>query len=162
MVSKEMNLSFYAEGKSLIEINECTSRATTTISHSFNNMGGINSEIRQVRKTNNIIEFNYYGPVYVNVKADSATIAWRKKDDLSKRGLAYDEYTNNKIRIEKDGKLLSVKVFPLKKVTDKPSVSFTTVEYTAYIAKEEMNLYDAMNCNNGKYLSKSVSTNTDT
>jgi hypothetical protein len=55
MVSKEMNLSFYAEGKNLIEINECTSRAITTISNSFNNMGGLNSEIKQVRKTNNII-----------------------------------------------------------------------------------------------------------
>lgn len=55
MVSKEMNLSFYAEGKHLIEINECTSRAVTSISNSFNSLGGVNSEIRQVRKTNNII-----------------------------------------------------------------------------------------------------------
>ena len=62
-----MTLTFYAEGKSLIEVNECRSRAIVSISHSFNTLGGINSEIRQVRKTNNIIEFNYYGPVYLHV-----------------------------------------------------------------------------------------------
>lgn len=38
-IKESMNLSFYAEGKSLIEINECTSRASTTISKSFNNLG---------------------------------------------------------------------------------------------------------------------------
>lgn len=50
-----MNLSFYTEGKSLIEINECTSRAVTTVSSNFKEVSGTNSDIKQVRKTNNII-----------------------------------------------------------------------------------------------------------
>lgn len=46
-------------------------------------------------------------------------------------------------------------------IVEKPKVSFTSVEYSAYLAEEEMNLYDAMNCNNGKYLSKSIASNTE-
>ena len=75
-----MNLSFYAEGKSLIEINECKSRASTTISKSFNNLGELNGDIRQVRKTNNIIEFTFYGPIYVHIQSESSTALWRPKD----------------------------------------------------------------------------------
>ena len=39
-----------------------------------------NSEIRQVRKMNNIMEFMSYGPVFLQVKSKGGTIAWRKKD----------------------------------------------------------------------------------
>jgi hypothetical protein len=133
----------------------------TMISHSFNSIGGLNSNIKQVRKTNNIIEFNYYGPVYINVKADSATLAWRRKDELTLQGFGYDEYTSNKIRIDKEGNILTVEVFPLKKIIEKPKVSMKNVEYSAFLAEEEMNLYDAMNCNNGAYLSKSISSNAE-
>ena len=159
MVAKEMNLTFYAEGKSLIEVNECRSRAIVSISHSFNTLGGISSEIRQVRKTNNIIEFNYYGPVYLHVEAASATVAWRKKDDLTKLGRGYDEYTSNKIRLDRNGNDLKVEVFPLKQLADKPTVTLTNVDYTAYLAEEEMNLYDAINCNHGTYLQKTSASN---
>jgi hypothetical protein len=43
-----------------------------------------------VRKTNNIIEFNHYGPIFLNVQAISATISWRKKDIETGEGTAYD------------------------------------------------------------------------
>lgn len=46
----------------------------------------------------------------------------------------------------------------MKKVADKPAVSLTNVEYTVFLAEEEMNLYDAINCNHGTYLQKSISS----
>jgi len=80
VVQKLMNFSFYSEGKNILEINECKSRAVTTILNSFTTTDKANSEIKQVRKSNNIIEFLFYGPVYVQVYAESGTIAWRRKD----------------------------------------------------------------------------------
>jgi hypothetical protein len=35
MVAGESNFTFYAEGKSVVEINECQSRAIATVSDSF-------------------------------------------------------------------------------------------------------------------------------
>lgn len=159
MVSNEVNLTFYAEGKTLIELNECKSRAVVSISNSFNNLGGINSEIRQVRKSNNIIEFQFFGPVYVHVQASSATVAWRKKDELKKLGFGYDDYGSNKIRIDKVESQLQINVFPLKKLSEKPRPVLSEVEYTAFLAEEEVNLYNAMNCFDGTYLSKSYKSN---
>ena len=86
---------------------------------------------------------------------------WRKKDELTKQGFGYDEYSSNKVRIDKEGDMLTVEIFPLKKIAEKPKVSLTSVSYTAFIAEEEMNLFDAMNCNNGQYLSSSISSNTE-
>lgn len=66
-----------------------------------------------MRKTNNIIEFMYYGPVYVQVEAKSGTIAWRRKDQVKKIGYGYDEYFPSKIRYGiSDGKL-KVEVYQL-------------------------------------------------
>lgn len=67
VVNGNMNFSFYSEGKSVMEINECKSRAVTTVFHSFSTDDRVNSEIKQVRRSNNIIEFMYYGPVYVQM-----------------------------------------------------------------------------------------------
>jgi len=80
MVSSTMNFTFYSEGRNVLEINECKSRAITTVFHDFSTADRMNSEIKQVRKANNIMEFQYYGLVYVQIEAVSATIAWRKKD----------------------------------------------------------------------------------
>lgn len=80
LIKDSMNLSFYAQGKSIIEINECTSRASTTISKNFNNLGELNGDIRQVRKTNNIIEFTHYGPIYIHIQSKTSTVLWRPKD----------------------------------------------------------------------------------
>jgi hypothetical protein len=77
-----------------------------------------------VRKTNNIIEFSSYGPVYVHIQSKSSTALWRPKDELTRRGYGYDEYSTNKIRIEKLGnKQLKVDVYPLKKMVSKPTVN---------------------------------------
>ena len=46
------------------------------------------------------MEFMYYGPVYLQVKADSSTIAWRKKDDAKATGYGYDAYMSSKIHYE--------------------------------------------------------------
>ena len=153
-----MNFSFYAEGKTLIELNECQSRAIATISTSFNDITAINSEIRQVRKSNNIIQFSHFGPIFLNVQAISATISWRKKNLDTGEGTAYDLYTNNKIRIDKVGNELKVEVFPPKKITKDPKIKLSNINYKVFLAEEQSNLYNAMNCNNGVYLERQAAT----
>lgn len=122
----------------------------------------MNSDIKQVRKANNIIEFTYYGPVFIHVEASSATISWRKKDEMTGQGFGYDEYGTSKIRIDKTSGFLSVEVFPLKLLVSKPQVTFEYVNYTSYLAEEEMGLYDAINCHNGTYLTEAIATNSET
>ena len=46
------------------------------------------------------MEFMHYGPVYLQVKAKSATIAWRKKDPLKKLGYGYDVYMPSKLQYD--------------------------------------------------------------
>ena len=92
------NFTFYSEGKSLLEINECKSRAVATVYKSFDTTSRLNSPVRQVRRTNNIMEFTHYGPVYLQVQAKSGTIAWRRKDELKKLGYGYDQYFATKLR----------------------------------------------------------------
>lgn len=40
-------------------------------------------------------------------------------------------------------------------------LKFEYVNYTAFVADEEMNLYDAINCNHGTYITKALSSNSD-
>ena len=152
MVANTMNFSFYSEGKSILEINECKSRAVTTVYHSFSTEDRANSLIKQVRKTNNIIEFNYYGPVYVQVEAKTGTIAWRKKDEAKKIGYGYDQYFPSKIRYEVEGTKLKVQVFPLRKSKlENVDVKFNELYYSAVVTFEEMGIYDALNCERGDF-----------
>lgn len=108
----------------------------------------MNSQVRQVRKTNNIVEFMYFGPVYVQVQAKSGTVSWRKKNDATKAGHGYDYYTSSKLRYEfsqfEPG--LKVEVFKLKQIVEESPIKFKKLTYTVYIAAEEMNLYEAINC----------------
>jgi hypothetical protein len=158
MVVGTMNFTFYSEGKSILEINECKSRAVTTVYHEFSTSDRVNSQIKQVRRTNNIVEFMYYGPVYVETQAKSATLGWRKKDEEKKLGYGYDQYYPSKLRYEYlpvEGQL-RVTVFPLSRsTTNEIFVEFPELTYTVYLAAEEMNLYEAINCENGVYAVKS-------
>lgn len=81
LIVNEQNLTFYSEGKNIIEINECKKRAILSISSEFKNLAEISSEIKQIRKTNNIIEFTYYGIVYIHAVSEAASIIWRKKNE---------------------------------------------------------------------------------
>ena len=75
------------------------------------------SQIQQVRKSNSIVEFTYYGPVYIHIEAKSATVMWRHKDQLTGKGTGYAEYSANKIRIDKTtDTMLNVEVYPIRKV----------------------------------------------
>lgn len=46
----------------------------------------------------------------------------------------------------------------MKKVADKPAVTLTNVDYTVFLAEEEMDLYDAINCNHGTYLQRTIAS----
>ena len=96
----------------------------------------------------------YYGPVYININTTSGTIAWRSKNEQKKLGFGYDEYSPNKLRYSVNGDYLEVAIYGLKRNGNiaKPMVDFGQSNYTAFLAEEEMNLYDAINCANGTYL----------
>lgn len=72
-------------------------------------------------------------------------------------GFGYEEYSTRKMRIDKSANFLVVEVFPLLPSTSS-LVPLEYVNYTAYLAEEEMQLYDAMNCHNGNYLSSGFSS----
>ena len=73
------------------------------------------SQVRQVRKSNNIIEFVHYGPVYVQAYSQGSTIAWRRKQIKGNIGYAYEQYQTNKIRYYIVEDKLRVEVYQLKK-----------------------------------------------
>jgi hypothetical protein len=54
-----------ANGSTILEVGECSGRAILSISKDFSSVHEIGSEIKQFRKSNNLIEFNFIGPVYV-------------------------------------------------------------------------------------------------
>jgi hypothetical protein len=106
--------------------------------NSFTTTDKANSEIKQIRKSNNIIEFLFYGPVYINIVTNSSTIAWRRKDEQKKLGYGYDEYSPNKLRYSLVDGTLKVVIYGLKRNGNiaKPMIDFGKSNYTAFLAEE--------------------------
>lgn len=107
-------MTFGAEGKSIIEINECKSRATTEIFSEFHNMKSTSSEIKQRRKSNNIIEFYHYGPVYIKIASEKATLRWISVNETSGAGQGYDDFKSSWIRVVKSGDSIEITADPIK------------------------------------------------
>ena len=59
----------------------------------------------------------YYGPVYLQVQASSATISWRKKDERTKVGFGYEQYTPSKLRYAAEGNVLNVNKITNSRIT---------------------------------------------
>lgn len=104
LVKGEVNLTFGSDGRNILELNECNGRAITSISSEFNSLGALTSEISQARRTNNIIEFYYYGPLFINVKMEKGTISWRKYDGSLNVGTGYDQFQAGWLRVNKNKK----------------------------------------------------------
>lgn len=113
IVKGQNNLTFGAEGKTIIELNECFSRANAEIFSEFNSMKSTTSEIKQRRKNNNIIEFYHYGPVYIKAQSEKATMRWLNVDEGEKIGLGYDQYKSSSIRVIKLGDVIEVNAEPI-------------------------------------------------
>lgn len=67
LLTRPTNITFGSKGASILEVDECSTRSVISISSTFNDLHTSDSEILQVRRANNLVEFNHWGPVYVHI-----------------------------------------------------------------------------------------------
>lgn len=77
-------------------------------------MKSTSSEIKQRRKSNNIIEFYHYGPVYIKIASEKATLRWISVNETSGAGQGYDDFKSSWIRVVKSGDNIEVTADPIK------------------------------------------------
>lgn len=75
----------------------------TEIFSEFNHIKSTQSEIKQRRRNNNIVEFYHYGAVYVHLKTEKATMRWFYINETSGAGQGYDDYQASIMRVFKNG-----------------------------------------------------------
>ena len=73
----------------------------TAIYSQFGDLGKSQSEIKQTRKKNNILEFYYYGPIFANFKGYKGSVKWFPYNDAQSIGIGYDSYEAGWLRIKK-------------------------------------------------------------
>jgi hypothetical protein len=59
------------------------------------------------------MEFEFYGPVFVHLISDKATMRWFPVNETSGAGLGYDDYQTSSIRVIKIGNQLEIRAQPI-------------------------------------------------
>ncbi len=111
-----MNLTFMSEGRGVIEVDECAARSIITLNSQFRDVKSISSGISSRRVPNNLIQFNYSGPVFLHVDStDYVALSWKNYHRSSLNGHGYDIYSPSTFRLafEADKQAFSVRVKPL-------------------------------------------------
>lgn len=62
------NLTFGSKGDVVLEIDECKGRSVTSVASTFNNLHDFDTEINQVKRSNNLVEFYHWGPTYIHLE----------------------------------------------------------------------------------------------
>lgn len=134
MVYNELNITFGSEGKNIIEINECNSRAITEIFSEFNNIKSTSSEIKQRRRSNNIVEFFHYGAVFVNIRSKKSSVRWLYFNETSGEGQGYDDYQSGFVRVYKSNNSILANAPHLSSETT-PKSKLSSINYTFFAAR---------------------------
>lgn len=93
LLTHPTNITFGSKGTVVMEVDDCGSdRSVISISSSFSDLHTADSEITQIRRGNNLIEFNYWGPVYIHIWTPGTRFRWRNKDIYKESGLGYEKY----------------------------------------------------------------------
>ena len=138
LVTEQMNLTLNPKGKTLIEVDECEGKAITFLSSEFNNLNSISSEIKQNRRMNGLIEFDFYGPVFLSSKMKKGLLKWRDYDEV------YDQFQTGWIRITKKQSTLVVSAEALKQLSSTTQID--KIIYKFGTGKEESDLSSTLNC----------------
>jgi hypothetical protein len=156
-----MNMTFGSEGLTIIELNDCKSRATTYVYSEFSQLKSSSSEVYQRRRSkNNIMEFYHYGPVYVSIQSEKTIVRWFAINRASGAGQGYDDYQVSRMHVMKTGRKIKVKAEPILPVNKQRVKSkIQMVNYTFVAAQEKLELYEAMNCGEGEFVKKIVRHN---
>jgi hypothetical protein len=147
-----------SEGRGVIEVDECAARSVITLNSQFRDVKSISSAIGSRRVANNLIYFNYSGPVFMHVDStDFVALAWKNHHRSSLNGHGYDIYSSSTFRLafDADTQGFSVRVKPIEAASGavaKDLPHLLSVNYHIFMAGEEMELYSAMNCEKGKYM----------
>ena len=67
LMTHSTNLTFCSKGTTVMEVDECSGRSVVSVSSSFNDLHTSESEISQIRRGNNLIEFYFWGPVFIHL-----------------------------------------------------------------------------------------------
>jgi hypothetical protein len=151
-----MNLTFMSEGRGVIEVDECASRSVITLNNQYKEVKSMSSSINSRRAANNLILFTYSGPVFMHVDSnDYVALSWKNYHKSNLNGFGYDIYAPATFRIAFDPASLdiSVRVKPIEAVPEaKDLPDLLSITYHVFVAGEEMELYNAMNCEKGKFM----------
>jgi hypothetical protein len=75
----------------MLEVFECTDKTSVLFSSKFSTLSSEETDILQWRRfgTNNVMEVEHYGPVFLNVNGGESTVRWFHVDDRNGDGQGY-------------------------------------------------------------------------
>ena len=148
LVLQELNLTFGAKGTTIVEINECESRAIVTAHPDYSKMGSSMSNLKQVRGSFFSLHYIYYeGPVFLTVKSRKGSVRWINYDPRERRGIGYQEFEiRNLVVVKLSEFLLDVVVFQPTSEMPELNRRVKEIEYIFSFGVTETDLFSSLNC----------------
>jgi hypothetical protein len=89
--------------------------------------------------------------------ADYVALSWKNSHRSSLNGFGYEFYSPSTFRIAFDSASqdVSLRIKPIEQLSTENNIylpELLYVKYHVYVAGEELDLYNAMNCQKGKYM----------